>query len=90
VFFAPSGELLSPLLGMDEHIVRVAQFLFVRLPYLSEPGKVHQFNASQDLHQQIVDFRLQFLREGLVKMGVLSIQYPRFPQIAAMRHDVGK
>src|SRR5215831_14253567 len=64
-------QLLTPFLGMNEHIVRIAEFLFPRDPRLAEPMHVAQFDVVQDAHHVLIDFGLQLLGIGLVEPSEL-------------------
>lgn len=83
-------NFLTPLLGKQEYVIWVAQFLFPCLPHLAEPEHVVGFGACQHHGHVFIDLRLQFLRERLIEMCVLARQYSGGAQRSAMRHDIGE
>src|SRR5262249_7744935 len=80
-------KLPPPLLSLDEHVVRVAEFLFISLAYLAEARVVIGFDRFQDACQARVNVRLQFLREGPIKMRIFSGEYAGIAQSVTMPHD---
>jgi hypothetical protein len=69
LFLALFGEFPSAFLGMNENIIRVAQFLISCVPDFAKTVQIVSLDAVQDVQHFFVDFGLQFLRERLMQPG---------------------
>jgi hypothetical protein len=84
------GEFPSTFFGMDENIVRVAQFLVARVPDFAKAVHVVRFDIEEDAQNFFIDFRLQLLRERLVQPGKFRPEDPSPFQFAAGTNDPHK
>ena len=66
-FLALFGELLSAFFGMDENIVRVAQFFVPSVSDSAEAVTIIGFDAGNGIQGFVVDLSLQPLRVGLIQ-----------------------